>query len=99
MNDVNAPIVVNTLGFDMYIYAPSQRKTKGILLMWRRGVDVKPIYVSFNIFSLLVYSNPPHKPWLLNFIYCPAQYNEKMHFWTLLNDITLAYLGPILRRF
>lgn len=93
---MNTAPFVNRLGFVHYVNYPPTGKWGGLLLLWRPGLDVDLVHISNNIIVVLVYSDSSHHPWLLNLIYCPAQYVNKNHFWNTLNILTEMYNGSLL---
>lgn len=82
---VNINAIVNRLGFFMDVNVPPPTKWGGLLLLWRNGLDIEPVIVNSNVISIFVYSNLPYNPWLLKFVYCPAQHGGKTLFWENMN--------------
>ena len=72
--------IVNSLGFHLFVYSPAVCKKGGLLLLWRSGVEIEPVHINSNAISVLVYSDPSHQPWLLTYVYAPAQWNNKASF-------------------
>ncbi|XP_042950096.1 uncharacterized protein LOC122282211 [Carya illinoinensis] len=93
IND-RTPTIVNSLGFHHFVAATASGKKGGLLLLWRPGVDIEPVNVNSNAISALVYSDPPNHPWLVSFVYAPAQWKQKASFWNHLNSIHNSFTGP-----
>lgn len=78
--DVKINGVVNSLNFSLFLHVPPLKKWEGLLCMWHPGLDMEPVYTSTNVMAFMVYSNPVHIPWLLIFVYCLAEHNQKNDF-------------------
>ena len=63
--------VTYSLRFSQAVFVPPVGAAGGICFGWKPGVDIEPTFQNQNLINLLVFSDPPNKPWMLSAIYGP----------------------------
>uniref|UniRef100_A0A2N9IIB3 Reverse transcriptase domain-containing protein n=1 Tax=Fagus sylvatica TaxID=28930 RepID=A0A2N9IIB3_FAGSY len=86
--------VTNLLGFSQAVFVPPVGTAGGICFGWKPGVDIEPTFQSQNLINLLVFSDPPNKPWMLSAIYGPPYKKKKRKFWEDMHQIASSFSGP-----
>jgi hypothetical protein len=86
--------VLNHIGFPFWLQIPPIGSKGGLCIAWKHGVDIEPIQQDSNPISCLVYSDPPHSPWLLTCVYAPHTYQRCSDFWEFLSDMGNSFGGP-----
>jgi hypothetical protein len=86
--------VLNQIGFPFWLQIPPIGSKGGLCIAWKYGVDIEPIQHDSNHISCLVYSDPPHSPWLLTCVYAPHTYQMRSDFWEFLSNIGNSFGGP-----
>ncbi|KAF5442124.1 hypothetical protein F2P56_037171 [Juglans regia] len=94
VSDERTISIVNSLGFHLFVHYPAECKKGRLLLLWRPGVEIEPVNININAISVLVYSDPTHQPWIITYVYAPAQWNNKAGFWSHLDSLYQAFPGP-----
>ena len=78
---------------DFHCVEPS-RRSGGLALFWRLGVDLEVVYSDLNLIAAIVYSDPPNSPWLLFAVYGPCKSSKKRNFWRMIENMVLSFSGP-----
>ncbi|PON60277.1 Endonuclease/exonuclease/phosphatase [Trema orientale] len=76
------------------VHVPPVGLSGGLCLAWKDGVDFEPTFLSKNVISGLVYSDPSNSPWLLSTIYGPPNLSDRATFWDNLSIMTSNFNGP-----
>lgn len=86
--------ILNRLGFYLLFQCPPMGKKGGLVLTWRPGVEIEPIFSNKKRISGMVYSDPPSSPWMISCIYGPSIIAQKEDFWALLDSHAASFKGP-----
>lgn len=73
---------------------PSSRLKGGLALAWRSEMDIDCLQSNVHHISWLVYSNPPHQPWILSSVHGPSYWLNKSSFWFELSNLGEKFAGP-----
>jgi hypothetical protein len=72
--------ILNSLGFPNIICVDPIGQARGISLSWKQGVIADLVCASVNMISVIIFSDLPHKPWMLTCIYGPPYNSQKTCF-------------------
>jgi hypothetical protein len=86
--------ILNSLGFSNIICVDPIGQVGGISLSWKQGVIADLVCASVNMISVIIFSDPPHKPWMLTGIYGPPYNSQKPAFWDSLEKVLSTFSGP-----
>lgn len=94
---IKAPILqvkLLRLGFPSLCQVPLVGTKGGLVVAWKESVEVEPINLGRFQITCLVYSDPPHQPWMLSCIHGPSSWANKPGFWHNLQVIGNSFAGP-----
>jgi hypothetical protein len=75
------------LGFSDWLEVPFVGLQGGLFLAWKFGVDIELVRLDKHCISYLVYSDPPHHPWLFFGMYAPYTSQRCSDFWSYLLEL------------
>lgn len=67
-------------GFFHFVDNPPTGHLGGLVFAWKPGVDVELVSINQFYINLLVYSDPPNRPWLISCVYGPTRWHLKSVF-------------------
>jgi hypothetical protein len=82
------------MGFPFLCQVPPVGSKGGIVVAWNANIEVEPINQTRFQISCLVFSDPPHQPWLLSCIHGPSTWTNKIGFWDSVSKIGDSFVGP-----
>lgn len=77
----SASRVLLQMGLTNFVVFPAGGIKGGIIMMWRNKVDVEVTSCEENFINAIIYSNPPHHPWMFTGVYAPSEWFKKESFW------------------
>jgi hypothetical protein len=81
------------LGFSDWLEVPPVGLQGGLFLAWKFGVKIEPVGLDKHCISCLVYSDPPHHPWLFSCVYAPHTSQRRSDFWSYLSELGNSFGG------
>ncbi len=86
--------IITSLGFPLTILVPTLGLFSGVCLCWKPGVDIEVTSQNKNLINVLIFSDPPHSPWMLSTIYGPLVASLCNSFWESLHKTDQSFCGP-----
>jgi hypothetical protein len=74
-------LLLNRLGFFLLTQVAASGSSGGLVLAWRPGVDLECFSTNKSNIFVWCYSDPPHSPWILSFVYGPHNRRDRAAFW------------------
>ena len=93
---VSSPRIENIrlgLGFAGCFGVDSVGKAGGLAIFWKLRVELEVVFSNKFAIAALIYSDPPHVPWLLIAAHGPPYFAHNNGFWSLMEDIILSFSG------
>ena len=86
--------ILNHLGFYLMTHVAPSGTCGGLVLAWRLGVDLESFITNKNNITAWCYSDPPHSPWILSYIYGLPEKKNKVDFWDSFTTAGEAFVSP-----
>lgn len=86
--------VVKSLGFDNCYLLPSIGASSGLVLIWKKSIDIHIISSSVNYITALILNDSISLPWYLTGVYGPKNPIYKPNFWDNLTRTGKSFDGP-----
>lgn len=81
IQNVHGPLT--SAGFHHHLGCPPNGRKGGLIFVWKDGLDFEATWIS-HIINLVLFSDPPHTPWMLTLVHGPSIWREKRTFWNML---------------
>jgi hypothetical protein len=82
------------MGFPFLLQVPPVGSKGGLVVAWKMGTDIEPVFLNNHQISFLVYSDPTSSPWLASCVHAPYIWGLRRGFWQDLSRVGKRFGGP-----
>jgi hypothetical protein len=80
--------------FFFLLQVPHVSSKGGLVVAWKMGTDIEPVFLNKHQISFLVYSDPTSSPWLASCVHASYEWRFRKGFWQDLNRVGNRFGGP-----